>query len=199
MGLKVRNNLWVVSDTHFGHRNIIRYGERPESHEAIMLSNWIERVRDEDQILHLGDVTMGAPRRWEKIISRLPGEKFLMKGNHDDRDDRPYERSGFTIVKPFIWNPNTEPELRVAFTHEPIGTKWSPGGFPLDAWDVNVHGHIHQKVFGTYEPEYDGRPIEGKGYVNVCVEVMDFSPIQLGGLLQRIKSEWRNALAFSSN
>lgn len=188
-GLKVRNNLWLISDTHFGHRNIIRYGERPESHEAIMLSNWIERVGEDDQILHLGDVTMGAPARWEKIISRLPGEKFLMKGNHDHRDDAPYERAGFTIVRPFIWRPNSEKSIGVAITHEPIGTKWSPGGFPLDDWNVNIHGHVHQTAFKDKDPKHDGHPLEGKGYINVCVEVTDFAPIQLGNLLPRIRKE----------
>lgn len=188
MNLKVRNKLWIWSDTHFGHRNIIRYGERPESHEVIMLSNWAERVRDEDQILHLGDVTMGAPRRWEKIIARMPGEKFLMKGNHDHRDDAPYLRAGFEIVEPFIWRPNTEPDLRVAFTHEPIGTKWSPGGFPLDDWDVNIHGHVHQKSFGTKPVEYDGAPLPEKGYVNISVEAIDLTPVRLGNLLPQIRA-----------
>ena len=28
---------WVVSDTHFGHRNIVGFCHRPENHEDIMI------------------------------------------------------------------------------------------------------------------------------------------------------------------
>ena len=188
MKLKVRNNLWLISDTHFGHKNIIKFQQRPESHEVIMLSNWIDRVRDEDQILHLGDVFMGRqgnPDRWAKVISRLPGEKFLMKGNHDRVEDDLYEIAGFEIVQPFIWRPNDGP--RVAITHEPIGTKWTPGEFPLDEWDVNLHGHIHKGQFIGHNPDFDGLPISRKGYLNISVEETDLAPVQLGGLLAKLQ------------
>lgn len=191
MRLRVRNNLWLISDTHFGHKNIVKFAQRPESHEVIMLSNWIDRVREEDQILHLGDVFMGKqgnPDRWAKVVGRLPGEKFLMLGNHDVLDERLYRMAGFEIVEPFTFEMNSGPlrEIRVAVTHEPIGTKFSPGGFSLEKWDVNVHGHTHGSPMGA-NPRIDGHPIEGKGYVNICVEVTDLAPVQLGGLTTRIQ------------
>lgn len=184
MGLKIRNKLWLISDTHFGHKNIVKFQERPETHEVLMLSHWIDCVAEDDQILHLGDVFMGskgnAPR-WAKVLARMPGEKFVMLGNHDPRgDDKIWGIAGFEIVSPFIHD-------RVAFTHEPIGTKWSPGGFHLDDWDVNIHGHVHKGVFGSKDPKYDGVPLEGKGYINLCVEDTELAPVRLGNLLPRIE------------
>jgi len=57
--LKITNKTWLISDTHFGHKNIVQYQQRPESHEVIMLSEWIDAVGEHDDILHLGDVFMG--------------------------------------------------------------------------------------------------------------------------------------------
>ena len=59
MPIRVSNALWVWSDTHFGHKNIIKFQQRPETHEVIMLDNWIKRVPEDAQILHLGDVFLG--------------------------------------------------------------------------------------------------------------------------------------------
>ena len=195
MSLRVQNKLWIISDTHFGHKNIIRFAQRPETHEVIMLSNWIDRVKDGDQVLHLGDVfagKQGNPDRWAKVLSRMPGEKFLIKGNHDPTDDTLFEKAGFEIVQPFIFTPKKEPlkGIPVAITHEPIGTKWSPGGFRLEDWHVNLHGHCHRGAFGDFSvipKEIDGEPIEGKQYVNACVEWTDLAPMQLGSLLGRVK------------
>jgi calcineurin-like phosphoesterase family protein len=182
--LRVRNGLWIWSDTHFGHRNIVKFQQRPETHETIMLSNWATRVRDDDQILHLGDVFLdrkGFPGRWPALIARMPGEKFLVKGNHDDEDNARYELAGFTVIEPFVFR-------RIAFTHEPIGTLFNPGDFPLDSWDVNIHGHIHRGQMGSKArdglEQHDGFPWEGKTYLNVSVEETGLAPVQLGNVFR---------------
>jgi calcineurin-like phosphoesterase family protein len=195
--LRVNNKLWVWSDTHFGHRNIVKFQQRPETHETIMLDGWIRLVPDDAQILHLGDVFLGKqgnPTRWARIISRMPGEKFLVLGNHDKQNARIYEElAGFTILDPFITRVRNQ---RVAFTHYPLSETY--GGWPdpdrraakaddvelrplwtTDEWDVNVHGHIH---LNHHHPE-DGSPWEGKTYVNASVEALDLAPRQLGSLL----------------
>ena len=77
------NDLWLISDTHFGHKNIITYQDRPETHESIMLAEWIRHVADDDPILHLGDVWFKTNNDWADILSRMPGKKYLILGNHD--------------------------------------------------------------------------------------------------------------------
>src|SRR6266487_4695306 len=102
--LKVQNRLWLIADTHFGHKNIIKFQQRPESHDVMMLGEWIRLVPEEAQILHLGDVFLGKqgnPARWALVCGRLPGVKFLIKGNHDKQKDSVYESAGFTIIDPF--------------------------------------------------------------------------------------------------
>ena len=172
--LKVRNSLWLISDTHFGHHNIIAFQQRPANHELIMLSEWIFRIRDDDQVLHLGDVFLGSKgnaARWSAVISRLPGKKYLIMGNHDKRKPSLYERAGFTIVPEFVSH-------GIAFTHRPVSE-----GFPGPAGDfhTNIHGHTHSN---TFHPDHDGVPDPNITYINVCVEHTELAPVQLGSLFK---------------
>src|SRR5258708_32406343 len=53
------DRLWVISDTHFGHVNIIQYTNRPfraDEQNAIMLERWRETGGPSDPVPHLRDV-----------------------------------------------------------------------------------------------------------------------------------------------
>lgn len=80
--------IFFTSDTHFGHRNIIKYCDRPYVNEHDMdmnlIANWNARVSDKDTIYHVGDVSMDDRKRKE-IVPKLNGKKHLIKGNHDKR------------------------------------------------------------------------------------------------------------------
>ena len=180
----ISRGTWVWSDTHFGHRNIIQFQQRPATHEIIMLSEWASRVRDDDTILHLGDVWLRAPwTRWAAIIARMPGRKLLVLGNHDKAGVARYERAGFEVVDPFVWK-------GIAFTHRPVTPdfpghpEWDVLGARTSAvgwedWHTNIHGHIH---LNEHRPE-DGSLYADRRYINVSVEAIDLKPVQIGNLL----------------
>lgn len=77
-----------TSDTHFRHRNVIKYCNRPwettaEMDEA-MIDQWNSQVEPGDDVYHLGDVGIGKGMALdERLISRLNGNKHLVLGNHD--------------------------------------------------------------------------------------------------------------------
>lgn len=79
---------FFCSDTHFGHRNVIKYCNRPwetvaEMDEAI-IEQWNSQVKPGDTVYHLGDVGIGKGMSLKKdIIQRLNGNKNLVLGNHD--------------------------------------------------------------------------------------------------------------------
>lgn len=101
--------LYYISDTHFGHKNIVRMCERPyssveEMNEALF-ANWNNRVKGKDKVYIMGDMFYRADVRLvEDILTRLKGRKILILGNHDgswmSKLDRP-ERY-FESIQPFF-------------------------------------------------------------------------------------------------
>lgn len=79
--------IYFTSDLHFGHKNIIRFDNRPfndiEEMNKVLIENWNKVVSNIDTIYILGDMF------WYKtdtkhILQQLNGRKILIKGNHDD-------------------------------------------------------------------------------------------------------------------
>lgn len=153
-------NIWVVSDTHFGHENIIKYCKRPFANAAEMdermVENWNSVVKDEDIVYSLGDVYFA--QGW-KSLSKLKGRKRLILGNHDDGKDKHLHEH---FQKILVWR--MFPEFGLLLSHVPI--------YPLahemvNGKYVNVHGHIHDNL------------IEDDRYINACVEHHNYTPINI--------------------
>ena len=102
-------NEWIISDTHFNHKNIIDYCSRPfyNVHEmnTTMVTRWKGVVKPDDIIYHLGDVgylegnqaIKSDPEQTRNIIQGLPGIKVLVRGNHD-KNPEAMRRMGFDVV-----------------------------------------------------------------------------------------------------
>jgi len=155
-------NIWVVSDTHFGHNNIIQYCNRPFANAEIMdeclIDNWNSVVKDDDIVYHLGDVYFANGR---EALSKLNGRKRLVLGNHDNGKDQILQRH---FQKIMVWR--MFPEFGLLLTHVPVSyTTLGEGG--EDRILTNVHGHIHQNKSPM------GR------YRNVCVEQTNYTPINI--------------------
>ena len=71
------DRIFFTADTHFGHKNIIRYCQRPfvdvDEMNEILITNWNNVVGKEDIIFHLGDFAMGGSSEWAKLLQRLNG------------------------------------------------------------------------------------------------------------------------------
>ena len=78
---------WFSSDPHWGHKNIIRYCNRPFENVQIMnetlIMNFNARVRPEDNLYFTGDLFFCDKSKAAKILARLNGKKYLVLGNHD--------------------------------------------------------------------------------------------------------------------
>ncbi len=94
---------WIVSDTHFGHENIVGFCHRPMDHEQVMIAEWRAQVPDDATALHLGDLVYKENARFRHLTSKeLTGKrKLLIEGNHDHQRYSFYKQSGFSLVKPF--------------------------------------------------------------------------------------------------
>lgn len=76
-----------ISDLHFGHKNILRYDNRPfdsvEEMDEAMTSLWNDTVGEYDVTYILGDISWLSPKKTADAIAQLNGKKVLVRGNHD--------------------------------------------------------------------------------------------------------------------
>ena len=90
--IKEGQKIWFTSDLHFGHKNIIRFCNRPWENTTQMqkglIDNWNNTVGDNDIIFVLGDTFwFNDSHRIRKVLSQLKGKDiYLIPGNHDDFD-----------------------------------------------------------------------------------------------------------------
>lgn len=85
---------YYISDLHFFHRRIKEMDQRDfetlfEMHEYI-LERWNQKVRKNDEVFILGDLSFGDGLETYDILSKLNGKLTLIEGNHDHRflDDK---------------------------------------------------------------------------------------------------------------
>lgn len=161
---------YVVADTHFFHKKIVEYCDRPFDHEQMMLKRWERTVKRSDTVLHLGDLFFGGAEGYERfrheISPRLSGKKYIILGNHDKKR-YDYDALGFIVVKPFsvLYR-----GYEVSFAHYPT--------FVAEDKALHVHGHIHNHCYSRGEPSRTSN-------INVSMEVVDYRPHRASRLIDK--------------
>ena len=79
---------WVWADLHLNHQAIIWSGQRPfrdtTAMRTTLLTAWKETIGEDELIICLGDVTVGASTpAIDEALAALPGNKLLVVGNHE--------------------------------------------------------------------------------------------------------------------
>lgn len=153
------NRTFYIADTHFFHKNIIKYCGRPfESVEDMneeLISKWLMVVGSSDRVIHLGDLGFCINKKCLfPVVERLTGYKILIRGNHDQEPKHVYRSMGFDEVL------DGHRFKKFLFTHEPI----------IATKGINIHGHIHEQ------------PLDSPNHRCVSVECTDYMPIELPGI-----------------
>jgi calcineurin-like phosphoesterase family protein len=180
--LKQGRRIFVVSDTHFDHANIIDYCNRPfrrpnksrdlESMNRTLVNNWNHTVSPNDIVYFLGDLVFGKgsrpPGYW---LKRLNGQKIMIRGSHDRRIRR--ARNAHVLNYNGIY---------FLLVHDPNDVRnWN-------GWVI--HGHKHRDNRGHCPTQYPFINGHNKT-INVNVEFTDYKPVSLDYLyslgLDRIK------------
>lgn len=85
--MKREKQSWFSSDSHFGHKNIIKFSDRPfkdtDHMDEELIRAWNEVVHLDDDVYHLGDVSLGNATKLTDILNRLNGNIHLITGNHE--------------------------------------------------------------------------------------------------------------------
>ena len=175
---------WVISDTHFGHYNIIKYCDRPFSNvydmDDTMLANINEIVKEDDVLYHLGDFAFGreiGAKAIKEYRSRIDCKNVvLVLGNHDRLIAASTElRNLFTMVVPYF--AGYIDGYPYTLNHRPQGDPRrdnSTNVFSRTTGCINLFGHVHSNSHQT-DPN------------NMCVEVHKYRPESLGYLREQAK------------
>ena len=136
--------VFVTSDIHYGHRNILKFCRRPfetlNEMEISLINNWNKVVGVTDTVYILGDVSFASTADTQAFLMRLNGFKHFVWGNHDrGRENKILEVPGCvdgTNCLRYNHNGST-----IIMTHYP---------FESFSEDFHFHGHTH----GNSVPKY---------------------------------------------
>ena len=188
--LEQTKDVWLYSDPHFGHCNIIKYCSRPfssvEEMNEILLSNYKKIITDKSLVYFLGDMSFGRQERKEQTpkwwCERLGGNIVTyIKGSHDHK------------IRPSTVPPNNVQKVLCEDYIEVTGIDWAEEGYlrfrlkhepayrsnpEEDDYDWLIHGHTHEE-----KPLMDFR----NRSICVSVEQTEYRPISLYDIINLIK------------
>lgn len=175
-------DIWVISDTHFQHANILNFADKDgnpvrghlfdnvDQMDECMMDNWNSVVKPGDIVYHLGDVFFGNKETFMQKWKKLNGSKRLVLGNHDDAK---FFIKHELVTKVVVWREFHEHGLLLSHIPlNPSGLVRYRHGAPVNSHHLqkqllNVHGHIHQN------------PSPTEHHKCVCVEQVDYTPVNI--------------------
>lgn len=173
----MQNNSYFISDTHFGHSNILTFkqdnGEPVrvfnscEEMDEHMVTQWNSVVKPHDRVYHLGDVVIN--KKFLPILDRCNGKKVLIMGNHDIFGHEEYLKY-FEDIRAY----KIYPKHGIVCSHIPLYAD------VFNRWKLNVHGHLHTNTVKISKHHPDKR------YLSVCVEKINYTPISLDEIITKV-------------
>jgi calcineurin-like phosphoesterase family protein len=200
---------WVVSDTHFGHDNIVGFCHRPLDHDQVMIAEWRKYVPDDATLLCLGDLAYKGNAHFKHIIApELTGaNKKIILGNHDRQRPSFYKACGFQVCRPFMIRYGDAPDCKVCngkgweltlhgerCCHDCTGTGLESPPYVISFSHYPWSDREEGRRMGFYDVRIHGH-IHNNGYsrdafvpflkqhINISVEQTKYRPVNLKLLL----------------
>ena len=171
--------VFFIADTHFGHKNINRFCDRPfnsvDEMNETLISNWNERVTGRDSVYVIGDLFFRCEDP-ETILKRLHGKKHLIVGNHDSSWINMVD-TGKYFQSVALMETISDGAHAMTLCHYPLLT-WMH-----DSSSYMVHGHIHANTNIDFWPLIAAR----ENVLNAGVELNDYRPVPFDQLLANNK------------
>jgi calcineurin-like phosphoesterase family protein len=143
--------------------------------DSVLKTNWNRTVRENDLVIVVGDMvwTQGSSENIKNYLKELNGRIILVVGNHCKKSYSFYMANGIDFVcERFVWEFNGK---RILFIHDPARVS-------VDErlkYHYVIHGHQHNST--PFVREVFGIP-----YINVSVENINYTPINLTTVLSRL-------------
>lgn len=115
---------YYISDLHFYHANMNTQMDQRgfasfEEMNEYMIEQWNQKVRKNDEVVILGDISIDKGEKTNELLQRLKGKKYLIVGNHDRfLNDKTFDRNLFKWIEPYMeLNDN---KRKVILSHYPV-------------------------------------------------------------------------------
>lgn len=181
------SNIFLTSDTHFGHgRSFITeprgFSSVEEMNETI-IEKWNKIVKPEDIVYHLGDVMLNDNEKGIECIKRLNGKIFLILGNHESENRRNmfFTECAHKIDGGWYSYVIKYDKLSIYLSHYPtITANYNDKFFSQHV--INFHGHTHQK----FNFMFPNNPF----IYHVGVDSHDCTPINIEEAIAEVKQRY---------
>lgn len=162
---------FFIADTHFGHKNIIEYENRPfqsvKEMDNALVTNWNKVVSKKDTVFILGDFSFSTQERTKELVHKLKGTKIIILGNHDKAYTYSWwKTAGFYMVCKYP----TIIDKWFMLSHEPLYTN-------VNMPYINIFGHVHSN------PQYYDY---SKQHYCVSCERIAYTPIEMTAIQKKI-------------
>ncbi|SRR6266403_1717301 len=164
-----KDNIFFISDTHFWHKNVIKFDNRPfksveEMNEALIL-NWNNVVKKDNIVFFLGDFAFAGITKTKEIADRLNGIIHVITGNHDNT--KLLAKTGrFVSIEGYkeIWIEGT----LICMSH-----------YPMIVWNSHHRGsiHLHGHSHGSLIPTEFGKTYYKRKVIDVGCNNINYTPI----------------------
>lgn len=171
------SDIYITSDTHFNHRNILMLQGRPfddvDEMNQSMIENWNRTIGKKDEVWFLGDFGMdnkSCTWRLAEIIEMLNGEINLVIGNHDEH----YK----DLLRWHKWK-SIQHYKKISLNKK----SYILSHYPFASWNgqnkqrMHFHGHCHGTLSTKLPYRYD-----------VGVDCHNYTPLHLETFSQEMES-----------
>jgi calcineurin-like phosphoesterase family protein len=170
---------WIITGTHFSQETMVTKYGRNSGYESDIIKNLKEVVKNDDVIIHLGDICWENHKHWNYLFCGIfPfAKKWLVLGNHDNKSMSWYLKCWDFVAESFTLDIYGK---KIIFSHIPQ---------PDTEYDYNIHGHLHDNDHRKSEPEIS--KILTKKHKLISIEQTNYKPLELEKLIRRYDNEKR--------
>ncbi|MCI8516293.1 MAG: phosphoesterase [Hungatella sp.] len=140
---------YYIADLHFFHGAMngsmdCRGFQDVDEMNRVMSERWNRKVRDNDEVVIIGDLSWGSAKQTRELLDRLRGRLYLIQGNHDRfLTGKETDLGRFQWVKPY--EELYDNRRKVILCHYPI--LFYNGQYRLDREGnprtYMLYGHVH--------------------------------------------------------
>lgn len=140
---------YYIADLHFFHESLntkmdCRGFKSAEEMNEYMIEKWNAKVRRNDDVIILGDLSWGSAEETNILLERLKGRLHLIQGNHDRfLKDKAFDASRFVWIKHY--EELQDNRRKIILSHFPV--MCYNGQYRLDEEGnpktYMLYGHVH--------------------------------------------------------